>query len=58
MEDATSEILHTLEWMIQDMEFRRDQTGLDGDAMSPEMAVAHRLLGELRQGRIACYRGE
>ena len=53
---VTAEILETMEWMIQDMNFRRLQTGLDSDPLSAEMRKAVELRDELRAGTIECRR--
>jgi hypothetical protein len=56
MNDVTQEILQTLDWMISDMNFRRAQTELDEDPLSPEMQRALALRDGLRAGRIECRR--
>ncbi len=55
-EDATSEILKTLTWLVADANYRREQTGLEGAPLSCEMQLAQKLLEELRAGRITCRR--
>ena len=42
--------------MAADMDFRRQQTGPDGDPLSPEMVVVHELLDDLAAGRIRCVK--
>ena len=58
MDEVTQQITRTLRWMKRDMDFRREQTGLDGDAQSPEMVLAGELLAELEAGNIQCRRTE
>ena len=56
MNEVTEQIAKTLRWMKTDMDFRRMQTGLDGEPLSPEMELAGRLLDDLEAGRIECRR--
>ncbi len=55
-EDVTQEITTTLTWIVADMNYRREQTGLEGAPLSYEMQVAQKLLDDLRAGRIQCRR--
>jgi len=57
-EDVTEQIQVSLDWMAADMDFRRSQTGLDSDPLSPEMVMVHELLAEFKAGRIECIRRE
>ena len=54
--EVTEDIRRTLCWMVEDMKFRREQTGLDGDPVSHEMQIALKLLDDLRAGKIECRR--
>lgn len=54
--DATNEVLASMDWMIDDLNFRRQQTGLDSDPLSPEIQKAMAVRDELRAGRIECRR--
>ncbi len=56
--DVIADVRETLEWMVADMNFRRQQTGLESDPVSPEMQKAMALLEDLRAGRIECRRME
>ena len=55
-DDVTQAIHTSLSWMAADMNYRREQTGLDGDPLSPEMILVHELLGDLAAGRIRCVK--
>jgi len=57
-EDVTDQIQVSLDWMAADMDFRRQQTGLDADPLSPEMVLVHELLADFEAGRIECIRRE
>jgi len=57
-EDVTEQIQVSLEWMAADMDFRRSQTGLESDPLSPEMVLVHKLLEDFAAGRIECIRRE
>ncbi len=51
-EEATQQVLRAIRWMKRDMDFRREQTGLDGDALSPEMQDVCRLISEMEAGTL------
>lgn len=53
---TSEEVRDTLSWMIEDMNHRRAQTGLNPEPLSPEMQTAMALLEELRAGKIECRR--
>jgi len=57
-EDVTEQIQVSLDWMAADMDFRRSQTGLESDPLSPEMVLVHKLLEDFAAGRIECIRRE
>jgi len=54
--NVTQDFIDTLDWMTQDMNYRREQTGLEAAPLSPEMQKAEALLADLRAGRIECLR--
>ena len=58
MNHVTAEILHTRDWMIADMNFRREQTGMEGTPLSPEMGIAMKLRDEPASGAIVAERRE
>lgn len=55
-EEATQEMKRTIKWMERDMSFRRSQTGMDGDALSPEMQDVRRIIAELEAGTLIVTR--
>lgn len=57
-EDVTEKIQASLSWMAMDMDYRRGQSGLDADPLSPEMQTVHGLLEDFEAGRIQCVRRE
>jgi len=54
--DATEQIRSTLAWMIAEMNFRREQTGMEDAPSSPEMLLAMELLRDIESGQIECRR--
>ncbi len=56
--DITAEVRESLRWVVQDLNFRREGTGLDSDPLSPEMQRLVALLADLEAGRILCVRKE
>lgn len=58
-QDVTNDVTWALTMMQEDWNARRDQgeTGLDPDALSPEMQKIEELLEDFRAGRIQCRRG-
>ena len=56
--DPTVEVTLVLTWILAALDASRDQgdTGLDPAPLSEEMRRAHRLLEELRAGKIKCRR--
>lgn len=54
--DVTPDIANTLRWMIADMNFRRQQTGMEETPLSPEMQTAQAQLDEMDAGLIQCVR--
>jgi hypothetical protein len=52
--DMTKEIAETLGWMIDDMNYRRSETGLDSAPLSLEMKKAIELHSDLVACRIRC----
>jgi hypothetical protein len=55
-EEATQEVKRAIKWMKRDMDFRRSQTGLDGDALSPEMQDVRRIIAEMEAGTLIVTR--
>lgn len=56
MNEVTQQLAETLYWMIEDMNYRREQTGLEETPRSPEMQLAIELRDDLLAGRIECRR--
>ena len=50
--DQTDRVTETLRWMVADMNFRREQTGMEHEALSPEMMIAMSLLEAFDEGRL------
>ena len=49
MKERTERIITTLEWMVAQLMWQHNQTGIGGD-YSPELREAIALLAELKQG--------
>lgn len=57
MTPETKSLIETLSWMITDLNFRREQTGLDAAPLSPEMQTANQQLADLRSGKLVVTKG-
>ena len=54
--DVTPAILEAVGMLVTDWNERRKETGLDPDALSPQMQKLEELLADLQAGRIMCRR--
>ncbi len=50
--EATKEVLDSLKWMAKDMDYRRSQTALCAEPLSPEMQDVRRIISEMEAGTL------
>ena len=54
--EATKEVLDSLKWMAKDMDYRRSQTALCAEPLSPEMQDVRRIIAEMEAGTLIVTR--